>query len=776
MDKQIDKPANIDESAEKSRISDEMRKVVSLFNGEFNADKGASEITDLVYDLNFGAGISDVFEDIKQDEDIGYRVKALWTMRSVARTTAAQGWADKVTAEIAQFAADYADGAETPFEKVVATAVSKYAQSERVDPTGSFIALSGRPEFAKTGKSVNEEELFHSINLENVTGQLQQRGTRLVRIAKDSVAITDHAGMPIMVANYEGGASTGEPNINEMRRLVEKIGELSPVDMILRTSELFGDDTDVISKTSKITGCDEEAVADIIQKHDSLVKIETDFKRRQYEINHAAGDANGKLSAEYIEKILSMRNDLDEKDASIVDKAQDLYDDGLVEQAFTMLDKLGLRHNYGLAVNNLRLMPRSAQNGMDFNAMKHELDNKHIANFQKAEEEINELYQDALEEAELSNLELDGINEEMAGDTAAIRLSVVDYYQKLRANSQELEWRKYDGTIAAMLYEPEIREIINSELSIDITELSLRTQNALVGFMVKADKVRYARLADTLRDASDKYELADAFLALEFGDDFGDRVLDIAEQRPEGEVREIFASINHIRAAAKTLANEFSGSGAEFQAAYESSWIKRVTEMLTLISSAKASEAEKQEALRALKIVEYGVGTVAEASSEDFTVDTHPDEGFATLKYGDKMTRTIRGKGNQLRFGNTVKIPPDMIPEGYSKKDRRLSIRLDYDEFGLSLDIGTFKDGADKARGVGAFVAEQLAKGEALLMGERLRVGILNGYHVREVFASLKMTRSQFIETISHALGVENYLSPQQSQIAKNALRKVVAA
>ncbi len=225
--------------------------------------------------------------------------------------------------------------------------------------------------------------------------------------------------------------------------------------------------------------------------------------------------------------------------------------------------------------------------------------------------------------------------------------------------------------------------------------------------------------------------------SLEFGDDFADRLLNIAESRHDAD--KVFENLNGIRLASEQIAAYFQGDNLDLSHEVGQAWVKRTTEVLAILDDQTTLESDKQQATEVLEVLNFATNQISQALEKNL-IDTTDltssqfEAGFLTLKSDNDVAMTLRPRptdsGLGQRIGFTVKVPRELIPEQASgQKERRLSFRLDYDDFGLSLDIGQTKN-QDEPLKIGSLVAETLSQGEQLLGQTE------NGHHVREAFAA----------------------------------------
>lgn len=326
------------------------------------------------------------------------------------------------------------------------------------------------------------------------------------------------------------------------------------------------------------------------------------------------------------------------------------------------------------------------------------------------------------------------------------------------------DYDAYDVTRYAPIYDRYILGKIADETTVPLADLSLGGQVAMLTFLMRRDDAQYQKFCETAASLAenDRATFAEAFLALEFGDDLGDVVLNLAATDHQQSVA-IFKQIQHIRHNGEVIARFFRSKPNEpmqvnadvvdstknMDPASEAApaidelvsiaFIKRVTELLTLADTEGAGSVMSGLNLLADDVV----ATIADALQNDTfqIVESDESDGRVTAQaLTRKVTITARPYGENARLGMTVR--------GLGEDHRqRVNVRLDYDNGLLSLDIGsTARNGvqvSEEARQLG----ELLARGELAIAHRRAQEAIkdgveqqtivLNGNHVREAFAPL---------------------------------------
>lgn len=282
-----------------------------------------------------------------------------------------------------------------------------------------------------------------------------------------------------------------------------------------------------------------------------------------------------------------------------------------------------------------------------------------------------------------------------------------------------------------------VKELIESGLGIQLNIIPLDTQTHIFRFMIEANDKRYAALLKELSEytqEADKLDFINAFMALEFGDDFGDRLLTISDRLGNEESLRIFRDINQIRDSSKVISESFKCSVPGLDSAMQVAWLKRTTELLAVLADPQTSENEMQQAIEALDVLCYASKQIEVALGGEFKLDGM-ETGRRTYKSIDgEVTITARTSGSSSqRIGFKAGIPPELTPSASNiTKKEKLSIRFDHDDtYRLALDIGSSRAGAAPAdaSNISHFIADQMEKGEEAITGERTF-----GNHVCEAF------------------------------------------
>lgn len=289
-----------------------------------------------------------------------------------------------------------------------------------------------------------------------------------------------------------------------------------------------------------------------------------------------------------------------------------------------------------------------------------------------------------------------------------------------------------------------------------IGDISERARSQLYHMGLGLDEPTYNRLAQASKALTHEGRVvfAEAFLAIEFGDDLGKIILNIAEMEPQKST-EIFEKLQNVRRNGESIAAHF-GSEKGINKAVGVAFIKRATELLAL-AEAEGSDSMVEE----LRLLDDVVEQIAEAVDNDSFEVVNIDESaeFGTLQAeNSKVTVTARLHGNAPRLGMTVRYP----------KGQRVNIRLDYEHGTMSLDIGQTSTRANKAD-MSRLLGSALARGELAISKRRAEVAIeqgeqrqeitLHGNHVREAFEPIGEVMPEefagFVNTFLYSLKMQ---------------------
>ncbi len=284
---------------------------------------------------------------------------------------------------------------------------------------------------------------------------------------------------------------------------------------------------------------------------------------------------------------------------------------------------------------------------------------------------------------------------------------------------------------------------------------------------------RMRELPETIRPT-----VAEAFLATEFGDDFGDTLLTVAEKLPQEQLVPLLDKIQSIREYGAKFAKEFSGFDGKINNSIKAAIGERITEVLYVVKELaitvegmasgkvlgnRITVKNMVEVMDALSLIELGLqrkseaeesGVVTSAYDEDnrtaWHLGTESDVLVQVKKRGERRGEYKKGLEHseeaQINYSiDVLSRDGDYVPTQIANYRRRyaLSIRLDlegilrdknggkigfdatHDQLTAALDMGSLRGAADNPN---VRVARIISLGNKLRKRD-LRQGRSLGYH-----------------------------------------------
>lgn len=303
---------------------------------------------------------------------------------------------------------------------------------------------------------------------------------------------------------------------------------------------------------------------------------------------------------------------------------------------------------------------------------------------------------------------------------------------------------------------------ISRYLDIDASGMSPASVMHFVDYLAKADHQQFYRLTEAVLHIKDsdkerqqvmRETLTSAFLATEFGDDLGDIVLDLVNTTRPAELHPILSNIGRIREAGSDISYLLRDNPV-IQGALSTAFIKRTTELLALglRDGIGAIEKPLTDLTTVIETISQGVYYDAFTVNQVVIDKNNSDNNFGTVSANNtELSITARPNGHNARVGFTVKL------QGEQRKER-VSVRLDYEDGGLSLDIGSIANKhtispADQR------IGQALTDGERALLDYRqaAQPGKYDDYktqanHVREAFSDVPQLEPAEFSRLVHKI------------------------
>lgn len=232
------------------------------------------------------------------------------------------------------------------------------------------------------------------------------------------------------------------------------------------------------------------------------------------------------------------------------------------------------------------------------------------------------------------------------------RRKIIDFSRNQDRDTRFLIGVVYD-------YEFPLDWLIEETLKVDLTKMSMDAQVQLLKFMAKANNERFDNLTDTMNKLSGnlRLKLAENFVAADFGEDFGDSLLEIAssEHLTDKEKAQILDNMSSCRESIGVIAGWYKSlDKGVFTRQYTRAANERLTDIITVFR----------------EIAKRGTATADSGRGERITFDY--ESAIEALKYETKSLEIISGTVQDVADGENgafaeIVIPPD---KSHSSKNR----------------------------------------------------------------------------------------------------------
>lgn len=265
--------------------------------------------------------------------------------------------------------------------------------------------------------------------------------------------------------------------------------------------------------------------------------------------------------------------------------------------------------------------------------------------------------------------------------------------------SEHMALSAADSILIREAHSQSMLDIVELESGLDLRNISLEAQVRFFRFMAEAGDSQYERLCRVLRQAPDDVRVlaGEVFMAAEFGEDYGDMILSIAEHCSVEQAREIFTTVNAFRHESQKIAKWYQSYDPELASDIEMAMNERLSDSLAALevlaregsldvdtSPGRNSDGYESDGRFVMKLatIDEGVEIVAhlqkslELIHEIITagdvkvhrVTEHNDQfvtyRFSSATLGDALLYVrpegARGYDNQLEYGNREGVEASM--------------------------------------------------------------------------------------------------------------------
>lgn len=513
-------------------------------------------ISSIVCSINYNLALNDFKNPFPEKLNNSTPDKALGTlelMQAVAAQSAATSkWAGGTLSRILDTLGDYQP--ESVLLDCFKDSVIQKILSEEENPSLGVAKYENDPNYSRMSiilddkEKAFEQEIYSRLPANSLPGY-----HHIVKLGNDAIAVTDQALVPTHFANLDvANALMDVPR--------------SQVPELMRNRIIEGCDG-MFKLTSDDTT--REAVNFINYLHDKLMPFQTGKDWREV------------LSVDSIESLNKYADFQDKVNQFYCDRNQ-LFDTLSGETGLNNLKNVlsNFRENYlkGVKDGNFKfeLFPEREQ---DIQSQIRQLEieiteriDGEMAN--RAEGIMSELGDSRIDGKRIANEIKEWLDKIPKSET------INGLHFKKLVDDKKYSYLKY-------LHHPQIRKPLMEKTCIDVRELSMATQVEFASFVINADRQTVDRVAVASRrfieNNMSPNAFCEAFLSLEFGEDFGDTVLSIAEHAEPTKSVEIFKIINKYREVSKKFGDLYRDFDPELASASEKAMNERLTDLLTTV-------------------------------------------------------------------------------------------------------------------------------------------------------------------------------------------------
>lgn len=180
-----------------------------------------------------------------------------------------------------------------------------------------------------------------------------------------------------------------------------------------------------------------------------------------------------------------------------------------------------------------------------------------------------------------------------------------------------------------IVHTPEIREMLEKHIGVDLSEIPLAMQARLLGYMTHRSMEEFSRVSEVAGKIQQEHgstaDFFEAFLATEFGDDFGNAILDIADHVPPEKTARVCELVNSLRRKSHEYADIFASIDPALAEQTEKALSERITDVLVSLREVAVQGSLKEDVSPARNTPEQG-------SAKEFSVEVQSlDEALGIL-------------------------------------------------------------------------------------------------------------------------------------------------
>jgi len=553
---------------------------------------GQSIVGELVYELSFAPDkVMDSIYNKVENLQTTEKIEALKQCQIVAAIAVSNGdlarktflWTKKVAEKlksdpnvlVSLIASETVERLENEY-KHPSMVITTYGDESR---GRSKLSREATEEMREKNEKV---EGFFAIQKKDIQGSFS------VPIASDAIGVYDHA-FDLQGVGFVEGVSLDNlesirsneigPPEEKMEKIISfleqvtdpHVDELRSIISFIEKYYAEEDPTTVLNSMFPKYSVDEWRV--ILEEHHTLYSINQAVQEMRSKMLSEAENRNLQLTKEYIDEVLRA---IENRDAQ--DEREKAFLDGHYQEIQEALQKDDFEHAFQEAIGVTLFFNRNNYTSLGVKessgkakthylvALQKELTANHGKVFAHAQKEF-QVFQDTTR-ADFEKIEK-SLEKKLEAPEFYESLKKFIFHKKNQMKSERLrveieslqdnlhfenEWQymnKYSEEEKELflkaLFDPLLRERIAADLGINWTEISLSSQIHFLEYLVRIDRERYVKLAEILKRYKGSREiLFEVFLAAQYGEDYGDTILKIAESESEKKqkILEAYSSLN----------------------------------------------------------------------------------------------------------------------------------------------------------------------------------------------------------------------------------------
>lgn len=580
---------------------------------------GQNLVGEMVYELNWCS--DETIKIIKEKVSklsISEKIDIIHQFETLGANAAGQGWADSALDKIVKFIKDIQEETESPLVKYAADMAFERLQKESLDPSLGVITFNGNKSQGRLSEQLRQELQHESYKLQS---QIQPdvtipRGGNIIKVAADTVAITDHSNLPRFYSpidtnelpepeglsrqTLEYAQSITTPlNIRQPKNMEQILHYINQEVMMPQKGDSFtpAELAQEWTKISKVIP--EKQWVKYFSAIEFLHSQQQELEYKRGEIISKTETTNEELSEQFLDffeiqaqKIIkeASGNNLPDRLSRLYEEYQEHKGQNLERSfkaaeefvdSFRILARLGLKKDSNKQSENVKQLIYGYE----------QLTNMHSYNWDSAQREEESLYIDlesnknrreALRSYLLTNQRLSRNYKILTKDTQQY---LEELNNKVSFEPHKLHFASYESIpentelnpfahngdediplLLQHLHQPEMRARVEANLNIDFREIPLRSQIHLLKFLSEADSKTIERLSNILGgNPTYKTEFLKSFLVTAQDIEYGNQLLSLAEGVSNQETaKQIFVGYENftekLYATAKTTLTELQRS------------------------------------------------------------------------------------------------------------------------------------------------------------------------------------------------------------------------